>query len=149
MIIVTLFLFFLNILIKFIFELFSFKLIVVKILLLLGMVYLLYKLYTYPKKQRLRLSSLRKLKQFFPYSYKIYTTSEEVKSLCISICYFLFFILGILTLRFYNTSREVNVTIILNKVYSIFVKTSVGNLILNISLIAVSLALYYYSNGIP
>jgi len=111
------------------------------------MFYLFYKLYTYPKRQRLRLSSLRKIKQFLPYQYKITSIWDEIKSLCIWVCYILIFVFGLLCLRFNNTTKEVNLKVSAQKLYDIFLKCDWISLTLNIGLIIVSIAIYYY--GFP
>ena len=142
MILIT-FLFFINIWIKIIFKLFFFKQIVLKILLLITSILLTAKLYYYPKQQRLRLSSLRKIRQFFPYQYKVPTFLNELKSLLINLSYFLLFILGVIFLRFYNTDREVDLRKVTQKLYSIFVESDWVNTLLNISLIVMMFILYY------
>jgi hypothetical protein len=144
MIIITFILFFINIVLEFTIKLFLFKIVYIKVFLLLSMLCLLYKIYTYPKRQRLRLSSLRRMKQFFPYQYKITSIWEELKSLCIWICYILIFVCGLLLLRFNNASREVNLKVSGQKLYDIFLKCDWISLMLNIGLITVSIALYYY-----
>src|SRR6266699_4420096 len=70
--------------------------------------YITWYLITYRNRQNRKLSNLRKWKRRFPDSYKFNSTKDHITNIVFLIGYSSIFIIGILWLRFYFITREID-----------------------------------------
>ena len=120
MLIVSLFIAFINLFYKFLVLLFVYNILLpVKVIFLILSLCCYYYIITYPKRQRLTLSGLRKWKTRFPLDYKLETFKDHMINIAILVLYVLIFVLGILWLRFRNSNRVVDLKVYYHTLFNI------------------------------
>jgi hypothetical protein len=138
----TLFIIFIKFFIKILIGLFVFTDVLIKLIGLCILISLLHYIYTYPIRQRRKLSTLRALRNKFPDKYIIKTYKDYIWNTFILIIYPLIFIVGILWLRFRNTERAIDLLYYYYEFKQIFALTSISNIILNLLLFICFIVLY-------
>lgn len=143
MIVISVTLFFINIILKYCIKLFLWNALLSKVALIIILNLVLLIIYYYPVYQRLRLSSLRKIKMHFPYNYIFKSKYDQAKSIIIFGIYILLFILGILGLRIYGRHRTVDLKHYYNYLVIIIKNSTYIDLIVNVIFIFLGVLLYY------
>ena len=138
---ITLFIYFIKI-IPVIFTIFYLKIIWIKYTILFLLIYLIFYLITLPYKKRRKLSYVKQWKSRLVNTYPLRTKTEVLHSLFIILLYTLMFIIGILWLRFFNTSQHIDLLYYYYQFIYIFGNNSIIDNILNIFILICILILY-------
>lgn len=115
-----------------------------KLITLIILIIIAYLFYEWPYRKRRTLSGLRKIKHKFPKQYIIRDIPDFVKTVIVVAVYFSLFIVGLLYLRFLNTTKEINLYNSWLILQSIINNFSYSNLILNTTILLLILIIYLY-----
>lgn len=115
---------------------------IMKVLILSINSIIIFYVYTYPKRQRRKLSGLRAIKYKFPKQYILKSNWDHLKNILVLTIYPCIFIIGILWLRFKNTTKHVDLLYYYYEIQTLINITSLSDLILNILVILSIFALY-------
>ena len=145
MIVLTLF-YSIIILLKYVLEfllfLFNYNLIIIKILLICGLFFLIWKIYNQPYNKRRKLSFVRDLKYNYYRKYKIHDENELDITISIIILYVLIFVIFLFSYRLKNITRNFDLNYYYEKLTVVYASTSSLSLLFNLLIVVLMLILY-------